>query len=470
VLANAIGVYDPDPRTGSGDEHGTHVAGTIAASADGRGVVGVAPDIKVIPLKFLGPAGVGATSNAIRAIEYARAEGVEISNNSWSGGDESQALKEAIDASPGMLFVAAAGNSGTDNDVIPRFPASYDSPNILSVAAIDNRGNLASFSNYGANSVDISAPGVSMFSTLPLAERPDLPGIALSSVGNVPGKAVTAGFGVEEIGGPTGRASFMEKAFEAIDRGSQNVVLVNDDGSDAGLPNVRQTVKEAIESAAGGEDPPPVVNVINVPPGEAGPGLARLRGNTVVWATGEASFSDKNDSGAATMETMRRFLADGGKLVLTGRDALLGNENGSFVTGTLGLRVSSDVYHLPQVTGSSGTKFAEESYRLNSDRAYTDSHDVLTPAGSTAVTQGTYVGPSWGLLSGTSMAAPHATGAAALAASVRPALLGDPEALRQALMNGGKPLPATAGKTVKGDVVDAAAAADAIPPIPLRWT
>jgi subtilisin family serine protease len=110
-------VYDPDPSTGSGDEHGTHVAGTIAASVDDQGVVGVAPNVKVMPLKFLGPEGVAATSNAIRAMEYAKAEGVKISNNSWGGAPYDPLLEDAMEAS-GSLFVAAAGNRGMDNDVI----------------------------------------------------------------------------------------------------------------------------------------------------------------------------------------------------------------------------------------------------------------------------------------------------------------------------------------------------------------
>ncbi len=149
------------------DAHGTHVAGTIAASLNGKGVVGVAPNVKVMALKFLGPDG-GSTSDAISAIEYARKKGVRISNNSWGGPGYSQALKDAIEAS-GQLFVAAAGNSAKNQDTSadPDYPAAYDSSNILAIAAVHNEGALSSFSNYGATRVDISAPGEDILSTVP---------------------------------------------------------------------------------------------------------------------------------------------------------------------------------------------------------------------------------------------------------------------------------------------------------------
>ncbi len=149
------------------DAHGTHVAGTIAASLNGKGVVGVAPNVKVMALKFLGPSG-GSTSDAISAIEYATKKGVRISNNSWGGPGYSQALKDAIEAS-GQLFVAAAGNSAKNQDTStdPDYPAAYDSSNILAIAAVHNQGGLSSFSNYGATSVDISAPGEDVLSTVP---------------------------------------------------------------------------------------------------------------------------------------------------------------------------------------------------------------------------------------------------------------------------------------------------------------
>jgi subtilisin family serine protease len=162
------------------DFHGTHVAGTIAASLDGAGVVGVAPNVKIMALKFIGAPGCGLDTQAIKAIEYAKSFGVHLANASWgeyAKPSSHGALKAAI-AGSGMLFVAASGNGvpdghggykGVNNDATstPALPASFDLPNILSVAAIDNRGALASFSNYGKTTVDISAPGVGILSTLP---------------------------------------------------------------------------------------------------------------------------------------------------------------------------------------------------------------------------------------------------------------------------------------------------------------
>jgi subtilisin family serine protease len=163
-------VYDP----ADGDEHGTHVSGTIAAEGNnGLGVVGINWRAKVMPLKFIGP-DTGSASDAVAAINYAIAENVKISNNSWGGGGYSQALRDAIaraDAA-GHLFVASAGNGGSDdvgddNDASPSYPASYDNPNIVSVAATKRDTRLASFSNFGETTVDVGAPGVGILSTLP---------------------------------------------------------------------------------------------------------------------------------------------------------------------------------------------------------------------------------------------------------------------------------------------------------------
>lgn len=146
-------------------DHGTHVAGTIAANDNAIGVIGIAPNIKIMSLSFLGQNG-GYTSDAIKAINFARDNGAHIINASWGGGGYSTALKDAIESFGGP-FVAAAGNDGSNTDGSPHYPSAYDSPNIVSVAAVDNRGGLASFSNFGYNTVDVGAPGVNIASTYP---------------------------------------------------------------------------------------------------------------------------------------------------------------------------------------------------------------------------------------------------------------------------------------------------------------
>ncbi len=159
--------FDNDADPSDTDGHGTHVAGTVAAVADNeRGVAGVCPDCRVMPLRFLGPNG-GSTSDAIAALQHAVANGATVSNNSYGGGAYSQAFYDAIAAAgaAGHVFVAAAGNSATDTDVYLHYPSSYNLENIISVASTTNNDLRASTSNYGAVSVDLGAPGVDIAST-----------------------------------------------------------------------------------------------------------------------------------------------------------------------------------------------------------------------------------------------------------------------------------------------------------------
>jgi subtilisin family serine protease len=155
-------IFDP----ADGDDHGTHVAGTIAAVADNSiGVAGVSPGVKIMPVKFLGPYG-GYTSDAVSAIEYAGKMGARIASNSWGGTSYSLALMDAINSFQGV-FIAAAGNAGVDTDIYPHYPSAYECSNLLSVAAIDNGGGMAYFSNYGSATVDVGAPGVDIYSLAP---------------------------------------------------------------------------------------------------------------------------------------------------------------------------------------------------------------------------------------------------------------------------------------------------------------
>ncbi len=148
----------------SEDKHGTHTAGIIAAGANNGGIKGVAPGIKVMPLKFITSTG-GYTSDAIEAIEYARTMGIKIINCSFGGSQENYALRDAM-ASSGILFVCSAGNKGQDTAVYPVYPASLSLPNIISVATINSSGELAGFSNYGAD-VDIAAPASTYLAQCP---------------------------------------------------------------------------------------------------------------------------------------------------------------------------------------------------------------------------------------------------------------------------------------------------------------
>lgn len=148
-------------------DHGTHVAGIIAAVGNNSsGVTGVCWTTKIMPLRALNAVGSGANADLIAAIEYASNNGAHVINNSWGGPGFSQATKDAIDASFAVV-VCAAGNDGTDNDISPIYPSSYTSSNIIAVAANNQNDNLASFSNYGAISVDVAAPGTNIYSTEP---------------------------------------------------------------------------------------------------------------------------------------------------------------------------------------------------------------------------------------------------------------------------------------------------------------
>ncbi len=166
---------------GTQDDHGTHVAGTIGAvGGNNKGVAGVSWNVKIISAKFLGRRG-GTTANAIKAVDYLidlkrfHAINLVAINNSWGGGGYSDGLHQAIERAnkADILFIAAAGNGGSDgvgdnNDGSAKhYPSSYDNDNVIAVASITASGALSSFSNYGATSVDLGAPGSGIYSTLP---------------------------------------------------------------------------------------------------------------------------------------------------------------------------------------------------------------------------------------------------------------------------------------------------------------
>lgn len=164
---------------GAGDDHGTHVAGTIGGvGGNGKGVAGVCWSVKLMDAKFLGRRG-GTTANAVKAVDYftdlKTRHGINLvaTSNSWGGGGFTQSLQDAIERAnaAGILFIAAAGNSTYNCETSSCYPAEYPNANVIAVASITSTGAISSFSNYGATTIDLGAPGSGIYSTVPVSSK-----------------------------------------------------------------------------------------------------------------------------------------------------------------------------------------------------------------------------------------------------------------------------------------------------------
>jgi subtilisin family serine protease/fibronectin type 3 domain-containing protein len=444
-------VFDPL----DGDEHGTHVAGTIGAWVDnGLGVAGVAPDVRFMSLKFLGPQG-GYTSDAISAIEYASSFGVKLSNNSWGGGGYEQALADAIAAS-GMLFVAAAGNDGEDNDAFPHYPSSYNNDNILSVAAIENTGALAYFSNYGLTSVDVGAPGRNILSTVPKAQP------FAAGVQNTNGtyKSLFFGFNLEDLNDAS-RPGVVGASLSYLDVTPSTPVLVVLDDMTATATSPDSALKPAYQAMLAGYN----ATFLSVQGDGSAPLPDLSTYSAVIWATGQSYGSPYNTNLTVTdMTNLTNYLNGGGRLLMTGQDAIYGNEASPFFTDTLGVYWINEGETRTTILGEPGSAFpGGQPYDFTAPHSW---RDRLVPAGPTATQALTWkpaadYSQAYAYYSGTSMATPHVTGAAALLMAAHPDWTATK--VKQQLMSTVKPLPSLAGRTVTGGLVDANAALTASP-------
>jgi thermitase len=171
---------DAEPYDGNG--HGTHVAGTVAArGGDGTGVAGTSWLAGLMALRVLDDEGTGSVSDVIAAYDYARGAGADVVNLSLGGAQYSRAERDALASADEVLFVTAAGNDGADNDATGSYPCEYALANVVCVAASNQDDGLASFSNYGATTVDLAAPGVSIASTWPNGQWAYLDGTSMAT-------------------------------------------------------------------------------------------------------------------------------------------------------------------------------------------------------------------------------------------------------------------------------------------------
>ncbi|NDC38958.1 MAG: hypothetical protein EBZ48_13060, partial [Proteobacteria bacterium] len=181
------GVGNGDPADGFG--HGTHCAGIIGARGDNNlGVAGVNWRTKIMALRFLTDSGWGFNSDALEAFQYVltmkqRGVNIRVLNNSWGGSSYDSWLEQGIRElrNAGIIFVAAAGNSAENNDVMPSYPASYQLDNMVSVAATNDEDRLVGFSSYGGNTVHLTAPGDSILSTVPAGNYEEMSGTSMAA-------------------------------------------------------------------------------------------------------------------------------------------------------------------------------------------------------------------------------------------------------------------------------------------------
>lgn len=437
------------------DVHGTAVAGIIAAAADnGIGISGVAPNVKIMPLKFIGPE-TGSEIDLIKAIAYAEAHGAKIANISAEMVNPSQALKDAIDAS-GMLFVTAAGNYGLNAEEYPSYPASYDSPNIISVASIDHKGNLLSNSNYGSTSVDIAAPGYNVLTTVPTL----YPGLS-AEIDNGTYKAIFNSIPFENIVDIDERQDAFDRAMEFLGAAKTNakakILLVQDDLSNL-LPyggSSKLSKYTSLLADYAGFDPDQDLRLTG-PNGDGGdgPGLEEMKDyDVVIWFTGGASRIGIDNLTGNDQANLTAYLNGGGHLLLTGSYPLENNWDSAFATDVLKLLFKDSDTTYEFASGVPGTIYEGQKYELNEDKDYYNWFISRDPSVATIDLEHVQADSlNYSQVVGTSFAAPHASGEAALILSQDPTL--DAVAVKQRIMNSGTRLSSLAGRVASGRMIN----------------
>jgi subtilisin family serine protease len=405
---------DPDPTdddllTGG---HGVHTAGTIGAAGDnGVGITGVAQDARIMPLRVCSrfaaeDKSLCRFSAMVGAINYAGENGARVANMSIGNTVNSTIVSDAIAANPDVLFVISAGNDGQDNDSVPHYPCNFDPPaegkgavdNVICVAATDPADGLASFSDWGATSVDLGAPGTEILSTYPFT-TPFADDFELDDFASRwPATGADGGF---------------ERTSEAP--------LTSFGMTDASGPPAADTVRETTSAA------------VTIPAN----GGCRLNQTRRVVLGGTTAFRYS-------------VLLDGEELAVA--------TPGS--TPAPGLERRFLELHDDFEAGGS----VQVRFRLTAGAAPAPEAGVWLDNLSLVCAQAVGQASAYAFLQGTSMAAPHVSGAAGLLFSLRPGA--SVTEVREALLDSADPAPALAGMTVTGGRLDVAAALENLEPTP----
>ena len=388
--------------------HGVHTAGTIGAQGNnGIGITGVAQDVSIMPLRacsrlLLAEETLCPASAVVAAIEYAGAHGARAANMSLGSVTKSEAIAGAIAANPQVLFVVSAGNAAVDNDATPRYPCNLDPPaeakgavdNVICVAATDQADQLAGFSDWGAKSVDLGAPGTQILSTFPITHP------------------IEEDFEVDDFAAKW-TASGPDGGFARTDEPPLTSFGIGDSPGAAPVPgSTRASTSVPVSIPAGFQH-----CVVEATRRVSGDPSARFE----VQLDGGTEFATSGDASGRIVHDLHAALSEGGELAVR-------------------------------------VEYTAAASPSPSDGAWFDDIDLHCIA---------RVGEAGGyaFMDGTSMAAPHVTGAAALLFSMKPTA--SVTEVRQALLASVDPVPSLAAKTTSGGRLDVSAAVDlfdAVPP------
>lgn len=455
-----------------GDMHGTHVAGTIAAATNnGAGGAGTAWNAKIMSVKALGPLG-GAYSDLAAAIVYAVDNGAPLSNNSWGGSTNSSLVAAAVSyaQSNDHLMLCAAGNNATNNDSIPYYPAAYTSPNVIAVASHDAADNISSFSNYGASSVDIAAPGSAILSTRAASTAAVRVMNRTATNGTAPYSLYYYSFPVERLGNygqTTTRNALIDTALTNLAPSTATSVLVVNDswniyGDFTGVYTGRLSALgySSVNTTTTWSGTTPVA------PNVSGYGM-------VVWFTDlmsvEVGGSSKMTLTEAERTALGNYLNGGGKLLLVSAEfakdvATYSKSSGlPWALEYTRTRLFADT-HQNNFAGISGSAFsgmngATFDWLLAPTGQPADYYSFLVGDGlapQPGADRLLYWTSQYFSMNGTSMATPHVTGAAALAWARTPGATA--AEIRQRILSTATPVASLAGKVSTGGRLNAAGA------------